>query len=83
MKKHIIKLSLIVFVTLIYSCELNNDFWKGIRWTISNETFWNTENDLMVYNNRIYDLARNDNNVPIMGPRRWFRQQQWASALVS
>jgi len=33
---------------------------------ISEETFWNTENDLRVYNNRIYDLARNDNEVPIL-----------------
>jgi hypothetical protein len=67
MKKHIIKLSLIVLVTLIYSCELNNDFLERYPLDrISNETFWNTENDLMVYNNRIYDLARNDNEVPIL-----------------
>lgn len=67
MKKHIIKLSLIVLVTLIYSCELNNDFLERYPLDrISNETFWNTENDLMVYNNRIYDLARNDNDVPIL-----------------
>jgi starch-binding outer membrane protein, SusD/RagB family len=67
MKKHIIKLSLIVLVTLIYSCELNNDFLERYPLDrISNETFWNTENDLMVYNNRLYDLARNDNDVPIL-----------------
>ena len=28
---------------------------------ISAETFWNTENDLKVYNNRIYDLAKSEN----------------------
>lgn len=33
---------------------------------VSNETFWNTENDLMVYNNSLYHLALNDDNVPIM-----------------
>ncbi len=67
MKSYSIKLSLIVLVTLLYSCELNNDFLdRNPLDRISNETFWNTENDLMVYNNRIYDLARNDNNVPIL-----------------
>ena len=33
---------------------------------VSSETFWNTENDLRVYNNSLYDMARNDNNVPIL-----------------
>lgn len=33
---------------------------------VSNETFWNTENDLKVYNNSFYHLALNDNVVPIM-----------------
>lgn len=33
---------------------------------VSNETFWNTENDLRVYNNGLYHLALNDNTVPIM-----------------
>ncbi|MFN4146291.1 MAG: RagB/SusD family nutrient uptake outer membrane protein [Runella sp.] len=33
---------------------------------ITNETFWNTENDLRVYNNGLYDLALNDDNVPIL-----------------
>lgn len=33
---------------------------------VSNETFWNTENDLRVYNNSLYHLALNDNDVPIM-----------------
>lgn len=34
---------------------------------ISTETFWNTENDLRVYNNGLYHLAAvDDNNVPIM-----------------
>ncbi len=33
---------------------------------VSNETFWNTENDLATYNNTFYDMALDDNNVPIM-----------------
>lgn len=33
---------------------------------VSSEIFWNTENDLLTYNNSIYDLARNDDNVPIL-----------------
>lgn len=33
---------------------------------ITNETFWNTENDLAVYNNSLYNLIRNDIDVPIM-----------------
>lgn len=33
---------------------------------ITNETFWNTENDLMVYNNSLYNLIRDDIDVPIL-----------------
>ncbi|UBM57263.1 RagB/SusD family nutrient uptake outer membrane protein [Marinilongibacter aquaticus] len=33
---------------------------------ISTETFFNTENDLIAYNNSLYNLARNDDNVPIL-----------------
>ncbi|MEX0884636.1 MAG: RagB/SusD family nutrient uptake outer membrane protein, partial [Cyclobacteriaceae bacterium] len=33
---------------------------------VSNETFWNTENDLMVYNNSLYHLALDDDNVAIL-----------------
>jgi hypothetical protein len=66
MKRYIIKLCLVVFATLtFFSC--NDDFLERYPLDrISNETFWNTENDLMVYNNSIYNLARNDNEVPIL-----------------
>lgn len=66
MKNHIIKFSLTVFATLIvFGC--NDDFLQRTPLDeISSETFWNTENDLRVYNNRIYDQARNDNEVPIL-----------------
>ena len=33
---------------------------------ISNSSFWNTENDLMVYNHRFYDLTKNDKDYPIL-----------------
>jgi hypothetical protein len=66
MKRHIIKLSLVVFATMLFfSC--NDEFLERYPLDrISNETFWNSENDLMVYNNSIYDRARNDNEVPIL-----------------
>jgi starch-binding outer membrane protein, SusD/RagB family len=67
MKKHIIKLSVILFITLIYSCDLNNDFLERSPLDrISNETYWQTEAHLAVYNNGIYHRALNDNDVPIL-----------------
>jgi len=33
---------------------------------ISSDSFWNKEDDLKVYNNSLYDMARHDDNVPIM-----------------
>jgi len=33
---------------------------------ISNETYWNTENDLLNYNNGLYGILRDDQNYPIM-----------------
>lgn len=66
MKKNLLQLSLVVFATLLFfSC--NDEFLERYPLDeISNETFWNTENDLMVYNNSIYNRARNDNDVPIL-----------------
>ncbi len=66
MKKYFIKFSLVVFATLfLISC--NNEFLdRAPLDEITNETFWNTENDLQVYNNSIYDMALNDNDVPIL-----------------
>lgn len=46
---------------------------------ISNETFWNTENDLKVYNNSLYHLARNDDNVPIMMGHHEGFDSHWGS----
>ena len=33
---------------------------------ISSARYWNKENDLVIYNNYLYALAQDDNNVPIM-----------------
>ena len=66
MKTYINRLCLIVIATFLsFSC--NDDFLdRQPLDEISNESFWNTENDLLVYNNSLYDLARNDNDVPIL-----------------
>jgi len=66
MKRNIIKLSLVVFATMLFfSC--NDEFLERFPLDkISNETFWNTENDLMVYNNSIYDRARDDRDVTVL-----------------
>ncbi|MCB0688835.1 MAG: RagB/SusD family nutrient uptake outer membrane protein [Saprospiraceae bacterium] len=56
---------LLIVAAALVSC--NDDFLERYPLDeISNETFWNTENDLAVYNNSLYDLARYDNDVPIL-----------------
>ena len=77
MKKYISKISLVLAV-IMFGC--NDDFLERQPLDeISNEAFWNTENDLRVYNNSLYDLARNDDNVPIlMGHFDGFNSH-WAS----
>lgn len=77
MKNLTIKYSLLLAMLVIMSC--NDDFLERQPLDeISSETFWNTENDLRVYNNRIYDLARRDNDVPIlMGHDAGFSSHRW------
>lgn len=66
MKNSIIKIYLVVFASLI-SASCNDDFLERIPLDeISNETFWNTESDLRVYNNTFYHIARNENDVPML-----------------
>lgn len=66
MKNNILRFCLtLVAISFLVSC--NDDFLQRSPLDqISSETFWNNENDLRVYNNRIYDLARNDYHVPIL-----------------
>jgi starch-binding outer membrane protein, SusD/RagB family len=66
MKKYIYKFSFTLFlITALSGC--NDDFLERLPLDeISNETFWNTENDLLVYNNGLYAMTLNNDNVPIM-----------------
>ena len=65
MKKHIIKICLVVIATFL-SISCNDDFLERYPLDeISNDSFWNTETDLEVYNNSLYNLVRDDNDVPI------------------
>ena len=76
MKKYIKRISLLAVATVLsFSC--NDDFLdRQPLDEISNEIFWNTENDLRVYNNNLYHLARNEDNVPIiMGHDEGFDSQ--------
>lgn len=66
MKNLRLKFSVLFVAALLFN-GCNDDFLtRAPLDEISSETFWNTENDLRVYNNRLYDLARDDHNVPIL-----------------
>lgn len=78
MKKNIIKLSMVVFATLFFGCEINSDYLERDPIdAINNETFWNTESDLKVYNNGLYHLAKDDINVPIMLGHHYGFNSHW------
>lgn len=76
MKKYIIKLSLVVFATSL-SLSCNDDFLqRNPLDQIRSEDFWNTENDLRVYNNSLYHIARIESATPIiMGHDQGFNSQ--------
>ena len=59
---------LIIFIILlVVSTSCNDSFLERYPLdSITKETFWNTESDLVVYNNSLYNIARNDQTVPIM-----------------
>ena len=82
MKKHIYKVS---FVLIAFLLGCNDEFLdRQPLDSISNEVFWNTENDMLVYNNSLYSAARDDNNVPIMmGHHNGFSSQRWSIWHVS
>ena len=78
MKKYIIKTS---FALVVIMVGCNDEFLdRQPLDEISNEAFWNSENDLRVYNNSLYDLARQDNDVPIlMGHDNGFSSHRWGN----
>ena len=66
MNKYILKISLAVFAMML-SVSCNDDFLQRDPLDEVNEdTFWQTEDHLKVYNNGLYHLARNEDNVPIL-----------------
>lgn len=79
MKNHIIKFCWVLSVILLFN-GCNDEFLERYPLDrITNETFWNTENDLRVYNNGLYDLARNDDNVPILHGHYQGFDSNWGS----
>ena len=63
--RNIFKIFAVLFI--VYGCELNDYFLERQPLDkISDASFWNTENDLMVYNNTFYDLTKNDNTYPFL-----------------
>lgn len=66
MKRYINKIAFLCLMFVVLS-GCNNDFLERYPLDqISNETFWNTENDLIVYNNGLYNMTINHDNVPIL-----------------
>jgi hypothetical protein len=66
MKKNTINIYLIVFVTYFF-VGCNDDFLERYPLDeISSETFWNTEEDLKLYNNYFYHRSMYDWEVPIL-----------------
>ncbi|TDB67912.1 RagB/SusD family nutrient uptake outer membrane protein [Arundinibacter roseus] len=66
MKTNLLKFSFALVITFLVS-GCNDEFLERYPLDrITNETFWNTENDLAVYNNSLYNIIRDDINVPIL-----------------
>ncbi|RAK03286.1 putative outer membrane starch-binding protein [Larkinella arboricola] len=69
-----------VFATAFLVSGCNDEFLERYPLDrITNQTFWNTENDLRVYNNSLYDMARNDDNVPILHGHYNGFESNWGS----
>jgi hypothetical protein len=66
MKKLNIKIGLLLSGVLL-SVGCNDEFLdRQPLDKITNDSFWNTENDLRVYNNSIYHIARIEDDVPML-----------------
>lgn len=52
---------------LVLSMSCNNDFLERTPLdSINNDTFWTNENDIINYNNGLYDILKEDEEYPIM-----------------
>ncbi|NER17824.1 RagB/SusD family nutrient uptake outer membrane protein [Spongiivirga citrea] len=77
----IFKYIILVTAFLMFSC--NDEFLERIPLDeVSNETFWNNENDIINYNNNLYELVKDDRRIPILmglgvGPGVNFRDGLW------
>ncbi|GAA4467825.1 RagB/SusD family nutrient uptake outer membrane protein [Nibrella saemangeumensis] len=79
MKKYIVASGLVFAATGLFT-GCNDDFLERYpQDRVTNQTFWNTENDLRVYNNGLYDMARNDDNVPILHAHYNGFESHWGS----
>ncbi|MGF1636920.1 MAG: RagB/SusD family nutrient uptake outer membrane protein [Cyclobacteriaceae bacterium] len=66
MKRNILKYNWLL-VCMLASLGCNDQFLERFPLNeISSETFWNTENDLINYNNGIYHIVRDDRRYPIL-----------------
>lgn len=60
-------LKFILIFTLVMAWSCNDDFLERTPLDeVSNETFWTSENDIINYNNGIYDNTKDDEVYPIM-----------------
>ena len=60
-------LKIIIALFIVFGCELNDDFLERQPLDeISNASFWNTENDLMVFNQGFYNLVQTDKTYPFL-----------------
>lgn len=67
MKNNKIKFAAIMAFVALLSSGCEKDFLERYPLDeISNETFWNTENDLKVYNNGLYAMTLDNYDVPIL-----------------
>lgn len=77
MKKYSISLTILAAL-LTTAC--NDEFLERYPLDrVTNQTFWASENDLRVYNNGLYDMSRNNDNVPISHGHQNGFDSHWAS----
>ena len=56
-----------ILVTALFLLSCNDDFLERFPLDeVSNETFWNSENDIINYNNNLYEIVKDDRTVPIL-----------------